>query len=447
MAPLWQTAFVLGCSAVVVARLSNTLPEDPYAFPKYRVTYLNGLPVLKDTAERWLRDGLKGGEAEFLDNDWRASLKGIGSGGQEVHSDDQPEDAQLNVTLQRMKMGGGSEYLCLIPPSLDPPAQAPEEPEEEVTPVQSWSLLQPLSGKCLYHRQQWFTYSYCHNQEIRQFRELPRNALAPGASHEPQEDPEWESYTLGRAPPTIEPGVELTLAQQDVVAANLELAKGAGSRYLVQRWSDGTLCDKTGKRREVEVQFHCSMTSTDTIMLVREAKTCSYVLVIHTPRLCGEPGFKSRLESPDEAFIRCREVVNSVDSSPNPDGVREADFPINSGPLRKPLLTVPAAPAADRKAVKPEANEKAKAYHDRLRKTLNALMGASHEDQFPRVIVEKVDLGNGNDDMIFEIDLGEDYGGEDSLDILEALRAAGIDVLDRDNEQEKEEKDLRRDEL
>ncbi|KAF7969028.1 hypothetical protein HWV62_28646 [Athelia sp. TMB] len=350
MAPLWQTAFVLGCSAVVVARLSNTLPEDPYAFPKYRVTYLNGLPVLKDTAERWLRDGLKGGEAEFLDNDWRASLKGIGSGGQEVHSDDQPEDAQLNVTLQRMKMGGGSEYLCLIPPSLDPPAQAPEEPEEEVTPVQSWSLLQPLSGKCLYHRQQWFTYSYCHNQEIRQFRELPRNALAPGASHEPQEDPEWESYTLGRAPPTIEPGVELTLAQQDVVAANLELAKGAGSRYLVQRWSDGTLCDKT-------------------------------------------------------------------------------------------------APAADRKAVKPEANEKAKAYHDRLRKTLNALMGASHEDQFPRVIVEKVDLGNGNDDMIFEIDLGEDYGGEDSLDILEALRAAGIDVLDRDNEQEKEEKDLRRDEL
>ena len=189
------------------------------------------------------------------------------------------------------------------------------------------------------------------------------------------------------------------------------------------------------------------MTSTDTIMLVREAKTCSYVLVIHTPRLCGEPGFKSRLESPDEAFIRCREVVNSVDSSPNPDGVREADFPINSGPLRKPLLTVPAAPAADRKAAKPEVNEKAKAYHDRLRKTLNALMGASHEDQFPRVIVEKIDLGNGEDDLMFEIDLGDDYGGEDSLDILEALRAAGIDVLDRDVEQEKEEKDLRRDEL
>lgn len=39
-----------------------------------------------------------------------------------------------------------------------------------------------------------------------------------------------------------------------MVAANLELARGAGSRYLVQRWGDGTMCDKTGKPREVEVQ-------------------------------------------------------------------------------------------------------------------------------------------------------------------------------------------------
>lgn len=74
---------------MVAARISHTLPEDPYAFPKYRVTYLNGLPLLKDTADRWLQDGLKGGEAEFLNNDWRASFKGIGSGGQEADADDQ----------------------------------------------------------------------------------------------------------------------------------------------------------------------------------------------------------------------------------------------------------------------------------------------------------------------------------------------------------------------
>ena len=65
---------------------------------------------------------------------------------------------------------------------------------------------------------------------------------------------QWESYTLGRAPRNPEPGADLTVAEQSAQAANLELARSAGSRYLVQKWSDGTICDKTGNPREVEVQ-------------------------------------------------------------------------------------------------------------------------------------------------------------------------------------------------
>ncbi|TFY76745.1 hypothetical protein EWM64_g7273 [Hericium alpestre] len=131
--------------------------------------------------------------------------------------------------------------------------------------------------------------------------------LTPG-HYEIEEDPDWEAYDLGRAP-TPEPGADLTVAEQAAVAANLELATSSGSRYLVQRWGDGSVCDKTGKRREIEVQFHCSMTMTDTILLVKESKTCHYILVINTPRLCGEPGFKSRLDQREEALIRCREVA------------------------------------------------------------------------------------------------------------------------------------------
>jgi len=48
--------------------LFHSLPDDLYAFPKYRVTFLNGLPLLNETAERWLREGLRGGESEFLDH-------------------------------------------------------------------------------------------------------------------------------------------------------------------------------------------------------------------------------------------------------------------------------------------------------------------------------------------------------------------------------------------
>lgn len=63
-----------------------------------------------------------------------------------------------------------------------------------------------------------------------------------------------EAYTLGKAPAIPEPGAELTVAERNAIEANLELARGAGSQYLVQRWGDGSFCDKTGKGREVEVQ-------------------------------------------------------------------------------------------------------------------------------------------------------------------------------------------------
>jgi hypothetical protein len=66
------------------ASLLHSLPDDLYAFPKYTVTFLNGFPVLNETAERWLREGLRGGEAEFLDHPtpWRepAPFKHIDAG-------------------------------------------------------------------------------------------------------------------------------------------------------------------------------------------------------------------------------------------------------------------------------------------------------------------------------------------------------------------------------
>src|SRR6267154_4069781 len=52
------------------ARLLYSGPEDLYAFPKHRVTFLNNLPVHNETAERWLREGLRGGEREFLNDVW-----------------------------------------------------------------------------------------------------------------------------------------------------------------------------------------------------------------------------------------------------------------------------------------------------------------------------------------------------------------------------------------
>ncbi|KAL1713466.1 hypothetical protein EV715DRAFT_211580 [Schizophyllum commune] len=418
---------------IAAARLLHSLPEDPHAFPKFRVSFMNGQPIGRDTAERWLREGLRGGELEFADQPWHedsagwrdwASRKAIGG------SESDEASSEANHTLELMRMGPES-YLCYVPKPLDyEPPNADDAADAELTPARSWQLLQPLTGTCLYVPSYhcypgWFTYSYCHGQQIRQFKELipstPHAAISNAAGYRPAEDPEWDSYTLGRAPRTPEPGADLTVAEQNALAANIELAKNAGSRYLVQRWGDGTICDKTGKPREVEVQFHCSMAMTDTILFVKEAKTCSYVLVIHTPRLCGEPGFKSRRDAREEAVIRCREVVAGPE--PSAADLPQGDHPYKH-PRRKTSLPATRAKDAPPDPVKQKKAAAESAYSEILRRALNAFLGAGAGNE-AAVIVEDGDV------VIEVLDEGvfQDMDDAESNAVInEALRAAGFAI-------------------
>ncbi|KAF9483909.1 hypothetical protein BDN70DRAFT_873313 [Pholiota conissans] len=447
------------------ARLLHSLPEDTYAFPKFRVSFLNGLPVLNQTAQRWLAEGLRGGEQEFLDQPWKdaswqppSHRKEIGAGEatEPSHepaspSPDSPSPPAADYSLEFMKMGSRDSYLCLIPKPLENiPSLQNEDSDIDVTPARSWSLLQPLSGTCLYHRQGWFTYSYCHNDEIRQFKELASTQGRFPGTYKPEEDPEWESYTLGRAPRNPEPGADLTVAEQTTQAANLELARSAGSRYLVQRWDDGTICDKTGNPREVEVQFHCSMQMTDHILFVKETKTCSYVLVVHTPRLCGEPGFKSRQEAGGEAEIRCRAIVDT--KPPVPLDLPTADHPFKF-PMRKALLPTP---QPGMKRDKDDDGDDDRSFNELVRKTIAAMASESG-------ITFRGDESEG--ELMVEIDDSEESAAKSDR-LINALRAAGFQVETEvikvkpekngendDNTSDKKKKaparkqDLRRDEL
>ena len=143
----------------------------------------------------------------------------------------------------------------------------------------------------------------------------------PPNGYEPKEDANFEAYTLGQVsevsekakgnagtrhnPPTTQQGGD--------GSNSVSFAQSASSRYLVQRWSDGTPCDKTNKPREVEVQYHCSMTNTDHLYLVKEMSICQYVVVIHTPRLCGLPGFRAPHVDVEPAPIHCRQIIPDDD--------------------------------------------------------------------------------------------------------------------------------------
>ena len=56
-----------------------------------------------------------------------------------------------DYSLQHMKMGPNNEFLCLIPPAGET-AAATHDFDGDAALRNSWSLLQPLSGKCLYVR-------------------------------------------------------------------------------------------------------------------------------------------------------------------------------------------------------------------------------------------------------------------------------------------------------
>ena len=156
---------------------------------------------------------------------------------------------------------------------------------------------------------------YCHNHHIRQFREARHTHPHPPGGYEPKEDETYEAYTLGQAQKAFpSPHKRLTPGKSSSEVSNaVSFGRGASSRYLKQQWSDGTTCDKTGRPREVEVQIHCSMTTSDIIYLVKEMAICSYVVIIHSPHLCSLPGFRAPQIDVEPAGIMCRQVVSDED--------------------------------------------------------------------------------------------------------------------------------------
>lgn len=256
------------------------------------------------------------------------------------------------------------------------------------------------------------------------------------------------------------------------------MAHGPGSRYLVQRWGDGTFCDKTGKPREVEVQassippppksrlmkphqFHCSMTMTDSILLVREAKTCSYVLVVQTPRLCGEPGFRSRQETREESLVRCRQIIDPPSDQVSPSESTQLERrqtvehanPIESDrPLhllnRKSRFITPLQSALGSGSSDKSDGE----WDDFWKRAVEALMKSPEIQELsgnnPQVFLDRGENGEIVIEILEEIPMDgnadgavqDDVTAEEYARLTDVLRSAIFD-LKRDGEQKESDQD------
>jgi protein OS-9 len=204
---------------------------------------------------------------------------------------------------------------------------------------------------------------------------------------------------------------------------------------------------------------------TDSIMFVKETKTCHYILVINTPRLCGEPGFKSRVDQHEEALIRCREVVDAATLANADNQLPESDHPYRQ--RRAPASSNPPPPLDAAEEGRgddpaPDANGAAEALdpNDLLRRALETILqkatrntaaaghGAGAEGAEPRVVVEDVGDGEMVIEFISEVQMDDRADLERSVDDLsrmmdsnmfeDVLRAAGFDVRDEGVEVEVE---------
>ena len=221
-------------------------------------------------------------------------------------------------------------YLCAIPPP--PPTPTPNanatlrDHEAETAELaratdRGWDLLQDMSGQCLYFISGWWSYQFCYSQSVKQFHPLPPGGNVP--LFPPVEDPTTPTYVLGRfgekkinrhrLPANGGEGgaIDGGLAPEDGEGSSTTIqAKGTpSSRYLSQKLTGGTVCDLTGAPRRIEVQFHCHQHGADRIGYIKETSTCSYLMVIHTPRLCNDVAFLPEQEEQADQVV-CTEVIS-----------------------------------------------------------------------------------------------------------------------------------------
>lgn len=183
---------------------------------------------------------------------------------------------------------------------------------------------------------------------------------------------------------------------------------------------------------------------TDSILFVKETQTCHYILHIATPRLCGEPGFRSRLDSHQETYIRCREIVSAEEYETIDRDLPERDYPIKMKKQQRAIdkhgiAPPPAGGEAGADGTPQDAKTAGKgdgAAVDKLKQELKAKQNELLKKALEKIVAGE-DLPAGgefvfeDDDggMVAFIEVPEDVEGDLAGASLEdILRAVGYDV-------------------
>lgn len=194
------------------------------------------------------------------------------------------EEQSLPVLHMTSKFG--QQYQCLLPQLEEKEEYADKDSSaDESTDIKD--LLKPLeNGPCLLKTKDWWTYELCFGHYIKQYHIDDGKILG-------------QVITLG-------------LYDSDFDWNNETVKEKFGhtkQKYHSQTYSNGTKCDLTALPRNAEVRLFCEKDAGDYIYRVDEPGTCSYVLTVHTSRICSHPMLKPPPSNKAHA-ISCSPLLN-----------------------------------------------------------------------------------------------------------------------------------------
>lgn len=101
------------------------------------------------------------------------------------------------------------------------------------------------------------------------------------------------------------------------------ISKVGGARaQLTHFYQGGTICDKTGEKRQTEVQLKCmenSSSMTKVSLFLMEPKMCQYILGVESPLICDI------IEKANEDGLVPRQVLSKIMDQTNSVQVNEND--------------------------------------------------------------------------------------------------------------------------
>ncbi|OOF96317.1 hypothetical protein ASPCADRAFT_206498 [Aspergillus carbonarius ITEM 5010] len=326
-----SSLLVLACasSTAWASKKEFNIHDDLLAVPQFEVRFPDDY-VLESQARDLLQQR-HDSSSTFADSQENSAQVYLGRGNHDTNQAKPPQEGYGDFSYEEMLLGD-QRFLCQIPRiqiddrvnATGESHEADEQKELARAMDRGLELLREMEGKCMYYISGWWSYSFCYKNQIKQFHALPSGSGIP--NYPPMEDHTTHSFILGRFPQGDgdDDDVERESEHKQPTTDMAELQTKGGSRYLVQRLDGGTRCDLTGRNRKIEVQFHCHPQSTDRIGWIKEMTTCSYLMVIYTPRLCNDVAFLPPQQ--DEVHgIDCREILSPA-QVPDWEAVREYEL-------------------------------------------------------------------------------------------------------------------------